>query len=69
MKPNADPSPAEIAAACLLIQAIWAPDERLRRLRVDLRPMVRAADGRLVAVAAGCRGCNELPAVFIQKPC
>ena len=51
MKP-ADPSPAEIAAACLLIQATWTADERQRRLRVDQRPQVRCADSRLVAVAA-----------------
>ena len=47
-----DPTAAEIAAACLLIQATWSPDERLRRLRADLRPMVTTADGRLVAVSA-----------------
>ena len=48
----ADPTPDEIAAACLEIQAIWTPDERQRRLRADWRPMVRTADSRLVAVAA-----------------
>ena len=47
-----DPSPAEIAAACLRIQAGWSADETMRRLRVDLRPQVRCADGRLVAVSA-----------------
>ena len=47
-----DPTPEQIAAACLEIQATWTPDEKQRRLRVDLRPMVPTADGRLVAVAA-----------------
>ena len=50
MKPQ-DPSPADIAADCLLIQSTWTPDERLRRLRVDQRPMVRLTDGRLVAMS------------------
>jgi len=43
-----DPSPAEIAAACLLIQSTWSAVERLRRLRADWRPMVKAGDNRLV---------------------
>jgi hypothetical protein len=43
-----DPTPDEIAAACLEIQATWSPAERLRRLRVDLRPTIQTADGRLV---------------------
>ena len=47
-----DPSPEQITAACLQIQATWSPDERLRRLRVDWRPMVSTADGRLVSVTA-----------------
>lgn len=41
-----DPSPEEIAAACLLIQSEWTPQERMRRLRVDLRPCFTLADGR-----------------------
>ena len=51
-KPNADPSPEEIAAACREIQSTWSPDERLRRLRSDLRPTVACADGRHVSVTA-----------------
>jgi len=57
MKP--DPSPEEIAAACLQIQATWSPDERLRRLRFDERPMVKAADDRLVSVSAADYGHHE----------
>ena len=40
-----DPSPAQIARECKRIQAGWTPAERLRRLRVDLRPVVLGADG------------------------
>ena len=58
MKP-ADPTPADIAGACLLIQSAWTPDERMRRLRSDLRPQVRAADGRLVSVTAGDYGAHH----------
>jgi hypothetical protein len=42
---NADPTPAEIEAACLLIQAGWTEAERLKRLRVDLRPTYTRCDG------------------------
>ena len=42
-----DPPPQEIAAPCLQIQSGWGDEERLR---ADWRPMVRCADGRLVAV-------------------
>ena len=41
-----DPTPAEIEAECLLIQATWSDAERLRRLRSDLQPYFRRADGR-----------------------
>lgn len=51
MKPT-DPTPAEIHLACLQVRSTWTPDERLRRLRCDLRPMVRCADDRLVSVSA-----------------
>ena len=47
-----DPSPAEIAAACLLIQSTWSAVERQRRLRSDMRPTVAGADGRLHDVNA-----------------
>jgi hypothetical protein len=45
MKPQ-DPTPSEIAAACLEIQATWTAEEKMRRLRSDLRPTFTAADGR-----------------------
>ena len=40
----ADATPAEIAAACLLIHATWTPDERLR---AHWRPTVRGSAGSL----------------------
>ena len=40
-------SPEVIAAECLRIQAGWSPEVRLRRLRQDLRPVFRRADGVL----------------------
>lgn len=40
-----DPTPEEIAAACLEIQAGWTPAERMKRLRVDLRPTYQRCDG------------------------
>jgi hypothetical protein len=43
-----DPTPDEIRQACLEIQAGWSPAERMRRLRVDLRPTIQTADGRHV---------------------
>lgn len=46
MAANRDPSPEEISAACLEIQATWTAEEKLRRLRVDLRPTFTMADGR-----------------------
>lgn len=45
MNPN-DPSPEEIRLACLEIQATWTAEEKMRRLRSDLRPTFTAADGR-----------------------
>ena len=52
MKQNADPSPEQIRLACAEIQSTWSPEMRQRRLRADWLPMVRCADGRMLAVAA-----------------
>jgi len=52
MTQSKDPSAAELAQACLLIQSGWTPDEAFKRLRADERPMVRCADDRLLAVSA-----------------
>lgn len=51
-QPKHEPSPAEIAEACLEIQATWSIAEKQRRLRVDWRPQVRTADDRLADVDA-----------------
>jgi len=48
-----DPSPDEIAERCAEIQLSWTPQERLRRLRADWRPMVKAADDRLETMTSG----------------
>jgi len=45
MAATRDPSPEEIAAACLLIQSTWTEAERMKRLRVDLRPTYQRCDG------------------------
>lgn len=52
MTQSKDPSPEEITRMCAEIQASWSQQERLKRLRVDLRPMVRTADDRLCDVSA-----------------
>jgi hypothetical protein len=51
MKSN-DPTPTEIAAACLLIQAGWSEAERMKRLRVDLRPKYRRCDGERLEMSS-----------------
>ena len=45
MAATRDSSPAEIAAACLLIQSTWTAAERMKRLRSDLRPTYTRCDG------------------------
>jgi hypothetical protein len=44
MKSN-DPTPEEIAQRCAEIQAGWSPEERMKRLRSDLRPHYTRCDG------------------------
>lgn len=51
MKPN-DPTPEQIEAACLLIQAGWSPEERMRRLRADLRPTYQRGDGERLEMSS-----------------
>lgn len=50
MAARKDPTPEEIAAQCLLIQATWTESERMSRLRADVRPEFRLADGRRQAM-------------------
>ena len=52
MKKNSDPTPTEIAELCLLIQSTWTPQERMKRLRADWRPMFTLADGRQQGIEA-----------------
>ena len=52
MKQQLNPSPEEIALACLAIQSEWSEAERLKRLRCDLRPAYRACDGMREEMAA-----------------
>ena len=47
-----DPTPAEIAQRCAEIQATWTPDEKLKRLRSDLRPSFVRCDGELMTMDA-----------------
>lgn len=42
-----DPTLAEIAEMCLEIQAGWTDEQRLRRMRYDLRPQLNLIDGRV----------------------
>ena len=52
MKKNSDPTPEQIAAECLEIQATWSQRERMSRLRADWRPMFSLADGRPQGIEA-----------------
>ena len=45
MATNRDPTPEQIAAACLEIKRGWTAEEKLKRLRVDLRPTYQRCDG------------------------
>ena len=52
MAAKQDPSPAEIAAACLEIQRGWSEQEKLKRLRVDLRPTFTRCDGERLEMSS-----------------
>ena len=47
-----DPTPEEIHLACLAIQSTWTAAERMKRLRVDLRPSFVRCDGELMTMDA-----------------
>jgi hypothetical protein len=47
-----DPTPDEIAERCSEIRSTWSADETLKRLRADLRPQYRRADGHHETFAA-----------------
>ena len=70
-----DPSPAEIAAACLEIRSGWTAEEHHRRMRVDLRPSFTRCDGERLEMSGDDyerhhSGRAELPGPFHpgQKP-
>lgn len=46
-----DPTPDEIAERCSEIRSTWSADELVSRLRADLRPQYRLADGRQQAMS------------------
>ena len=56
MAATPDPTPSEIVAACLEIQAGWTPEERMRRLRPDMRPTISLCDGRAMEMTAEAYG-------------
>ena len=45
MTATKDPSPEQIAELCLQIQSTWTAQERMKRLRSDLRPTYTRCDG------------------------
>ena len=52
MKKNSDPSPEQIEQLTAEIRATWTPAERLKRLRVDLRPTYMRCDGETEEMTA-----------------
>ncbi len=45
MTATKDPTPEEIAQRCAEIQRGWSEQEKLKRLRADLRPTYTRCDG------------------------
>ena len=52
MTATRDPSPEEIAELCLEIQRGWSEQEKLKRLRVDLRPVFTRCDGERLEMSS-----------------
>ena len=52
MTAKADPTPEEIRLACLEIQSTWSPEERMKRLRADLRPTYTRCDGERLEMSS-----------------
>ena len=52
MTAKADPTLEEIRLACLEIQSTWTPEERMKRLRSDLRPSFVRCDGEVEEMTA-----------------
>lgn len=67
MAQNPDPTPEQIAAACLEIQRGWTADEKMKRLRPDLRPTYTRCDGETEAMtAANYDGHHERRAELLE---
>lgn len=49
---RADPTPHQIREACSAIQATWSDVERFKRMRPDMRPEYRLADGEFETMTA-----------------
>lgn len=62
-----DPTPEEIAAECLLIQETWTEAEKLKRLRVDLRPTFTVADGRQLDMSSSVYNRHHEQRELIQE--
>ena len=67
MAATKDPSPEQIAAACLLIQATWTAREKLSRLRVDLRPHYTRCDGETEEMSADVYNGHHSERQEVQK--
>lgn len=67
MAATKDPTPEEIAAACLEIQSTWSERERMSRLRVDLRPTFTTADGRELEIDAAAYNRHHEQRELIQE--
>ena len=52
MAATKDPTPAKIAELCLEIQRGWSEQEKLKRLRVDLRPVFTRCDGERLEMSS-----------------
>ena len=67
MTATKDPTPEEIAQRCAEIQRGWSEQEKLKRLRSDLRPSFVRCDGeREEMTAANYEGHHDARAAILQ---
>jgi len=52
MSPTPDPTPADIERMTAEIRAEWTAEEKMRRLRPDLRPSFTRCDGEQIEMSA-----------------
>ena len=67
MTANPDPSPEQIAELCLQIQSTWSAQERMKRLRVDLRPTYTRCDGESEEMTADVYNGHHSERQEVQK--